>query len=64
MREPERCSEHPLGKWPRKCRICKKEFYANDDWAYKIRRGPRDARWFCSWGCIKKYRREHEKKKL
>lgn len=64
MREDEaRCSEHPLGKWPRHCRICGKEFYANDDWVYKIRRGPKEARWFCRYNCMQAYKKEEERKK-
>ena len=64
MEQKER-NEHLLGRWPRVCRNkdCKKKFYANNDWAYQIKKGPRDKKFFCSWKCLQKYKREMEEKK-
>ena len=56
--------ERILGQWPRKCKVCRKEFYANIDlWKYQIIRGPRDRIWFCSWKCLRQFEKEQEAKK-
>lgn len=62
MSEAER-NEHMLGRWPRKCKICGKKFFANDEYAYKIKKGWKDVKWFCSWSCMRKFEREQEAKK-
>ena len=62
MEQKER-NEHLLGRWPRKCKECGKKFFANDDYVYKHKRGPHDAKWFCSWSCMRKYEKEQEAKK-
>jgi len=44
--------ERLLGRWPRKCKVCNKDFFANDDWVYKITEGKkRKITWFCSYHC-------------
>lgn len=59
----EEHKEHLLGRWPRKCRNCGKSFFANDDWVYKIKRGPKDAKWFCRYNCMQAYKKQEEEKK-
>jgi len=51
---------------PCKCEQCGKMFIKGlvVDWAYKKviwRNGDRTL-WFCSWGCMRKYEKEHKKK--
>jgi len=56
--------ERLLGRWPRKCEICEKDFFANDDWVYKVTEGKkRKIRWFCSWHCKQEYIQKKEGKK-
>lgn len=51
--------------WPfeRKCGECKKkiEILYIDDWAYVIRSGM-NRKYFCSWRCLQKYRKEKNTK--
>lgn len=62
MSEKER-NEHLLGRWPRKCRNCGKSFFANDDWAYQIKKGPKDRKFFCRYNCKRAYEKEEEERK-
>lgn len=61
--------ERLLGRWPRKCKVCGKEFFANDDWVYKLTYDKkRKLIWFCSYHCkndfIKKEGEKSEKKRV
>ena len=56
--------------FPHKCGQCGKTFRTGlvADWAYKLERFNKDGNgnwhdmlWFCSWKCISKYHKEHEK---
>lgn len=55
--------ERLLGRWPRKCKVCGKDFFANNDWAYKIIQGKKQTiTWFCSYHCKQGFiRKEGEK---
>jgi hypothetical protein len=56
--------ERLLGKWPRKCKVCGKDFFANDDWVYKTTYDKgRKLIWFCSYHCKQDYIRKKEEKK-
>ena len=56
--------ERLLGRWPRKCKVCGKDFFANDDWVYKIISGKkRKITWFCSYHCKQNHIKDHEPKK-
>ena len=60
--------------YPHKCGQCGKTFRTGlvENWTYKIKKYNRersgagvawfDTLWFCSWKCMSKYRKEHEKK--
>ena len=46
-----------------KCGECGKLKYKNDTWIYK-RKGPKERLiYFCSYGCMRKWDKEHEKAK-
>lgn len=44
----------------KKCKICGKDFYvqSTEEWVYR-----RGALWFCTYGCMRKYDKAHEKLK-
>ena len=50
------------GNVRRKCKICKKEFYARGDWAYQL--GYKNCRtYYCSYGHMRQAQRDIEAKK-
>ena len=51
--------ERLLGRWPRKCKVCGRDFFANDDWVYDKQR---KLIWFCSYHCKQGYIKEKERK--
>lgn len=52
--------ERLLGRWPRKCAVCGKDFFANDDWVFKDIRGKKQTKtWFCKRSCKQKWLEEH-----
>ena len=54
--------ERLLGRWPRKCKVCGKDFFANDDWVYKEVSGKkRKITWFCRYRCHQEWKAIHEK---
>lgn len=41
------------------CPVCNKNFTASvSEWAYAIRSGTHRPKFFCSWSCLQKYRKE------
>lgn len=44
----------------KRCKTCEKDFYVpnSEDWVYR-----RGSFWFCSWSCLRKYEKAHEKPK-
>ena len=55
--------ERLLGRWPRKCKVCGRDFFANDDWVYKLTHDKgRKLIWFCSYHCKQGYIKEKERK--
>lgn len=47
-----------------KCVCCKKNFYRTNEHIYKIpNQDYTRIKWFCTWGCLQKYRREHAPKR-
>ena len=59
--------ERLLGRWPRKRKVCGKDFFANDDWVYKLT-SDKKLIWFCSYHCkndfIKKEGEKSAKKRV
>lgn len=45
-----------------KCYVCEKEFIPAPEHLYKVKVKGRVKR-VCSWGCMRKYEKAHEKKK-
>lgn len=44
-----------------KCGTCGKKFYVMSvtNWAYKIKRKSPKVLYFCTWGCLRRYEKEH-----
>ena len=46
-----------------KCPVCKKVFLRKDlDWAYQRSNSAGTKKYFCSWGCMRKYEEKYPKR--
>lgn len=48
--------------YPRKCKQCGKRFESCVEWAYKIERRKDWFWYFCSWKCLREYKKKVVKK--
>lgn len=49
--------------YPHKCKTCGKKFEGGSQYAYKIEIRGSKYIWFCSWHCIREYRKTHKERR-